>query len=300
MLTANMNDIDYRMYLEIQLVVSEMLFSGNVMLEEIPLIAQLGMDLSQNCVGDMLALKNTLLQNTTINQVDINEQIALKRRLYQKFLGCDLWYLYVDLQGNIKIDLLCKANNPTGNLLNCGMPDTATIQADSFELLSHIGLFFKPDKTSILKVNAKDYTWTVDEDKLTEDTVYIFPDPNKYGDIGNNKSSSYPLIMEYKLDYDIKNLSSGEAANDPMLWITDQGWASYYSKQDDDFKIHSNDDYEYAFTWLANQGYLYSYQTDIWGNQLGLLKGSNVTYKTDEEGNTVIDKITLVNKYNST
>ena len=308
MLTANMNDVDYRMYLEIQLVVSEILFSGNVMLQEIPLIAQLGMDLSQNCVGDMLALKNTLLQNTTINQVDINEQIALKRRLYQKFLGCDLWYLYVDLQGNIKMDMLCKAYNPTGNLLNCGTPDTATIQSDSLELMSHIGLFFKPDKTSILKVNAKDYTWTIDETKLIEDTVYIFPDPNRYGDIGNNKSQLYPLIMEYKLDWDIKNLSSGEAKDDPMIWITDQGWASYYSKQDDDFKVFDNINYEYAFTYLANQGYLFNYQKDIWGNQFGLLKGSNVTYKTDEdgkiitdeEGNPIVDKITLVNKYNST
>jgi hypothetical protein len=39
MLTANMNDVDYRVYLEIELVVSEILFSGNVYLEEIPLIA---------------------------------------------------------------------------------------------------------------------------------------------------------------------------------------------------------------------------------------------------------------------
>jgi hypothetical protein len=209
MLSANMNDVDYRMYLEIELVVSEILFSGNVMLEEIPLIAQLGVDLSASCVGDMLALKNTMVANTTINQVDLNEQIALKRRLYEKFLGCDLYYLYVDLQGEVTMDVLCRANNPTGNLLNCGTPDTATIQSDSLELLSHIGLFFKPDKTSILKVNAKDYTWTVDTDKLTQDTVYIFPDPNKYGDIGNNKSDSYPLIMEYKLDWDIKNLTSG-------------------------------------------------------------------------------------------
>ena len=97
------------------------------MLEEIPLIAQLGVDLSQSCVGDMLALKNSLVANTTINQVDLDEQIALKRKLYEKFLGCDLWYMYVDLQGNIKMDILTKASNPTGNLLNCGSPDTATI-----------------------------------------------------------------------------------------------------------------------------------------------------------------------------
>ena len=46
MLSANMNDVDYRVYLEIELVISEILFSGNVFLEEIPLIAQLGVDLS--------------------------------------------------------------------------------------------------------------------------------------------------------------------------------------------------------------------------------------------------------------
>lgn len=46
MLSANMNDIDYRVYLDVELVVSEILFSGNVFLEEIPLIAQLAVDLS--------------------------------------------------------------------------------------------------------------------------------------------------------------------------------------------------------------------------------------------------------------
>ena len=85
MLSSNINDVDYRTYLEIELVISEILFSGNVYLEEIPLVAQLGVDLSQNCVGDMLALKNTLLANTTINQVPLTEQVALKRKLYGLF-----------------------------------------------------------------------------------------------------------------------------------------------------------------------------------------------------------------------
>lgn len=300
MLTANMNDVDYRVYLEIQLVVSELLFSGNVMLEEIPLIAQLGLDLSQNCVGDMLALKNSLVANTTINQVDLNEQVALKRRLYEKFIGCDLWYMYVDLQGNITMDILCKAKNPTGNLLNCGSPDTATIPSGQEELLSHIGLFFKPDKTSILKINAKDYTWSVDTDNLINDTVYIFPDPNGYGDIGNNKDAHYPLIMEYKLDWDIRNLSSGTAVDDPLLFITDQGWRSYYSKQDDDFKNIKNIDWEYSFTYLANKGFISDYQKDIWGNEFGILKGSSLSkiqkQIIDENGNITykeVDKLTL-------
>ena len=305
MLSANMNDVDYRDYLEISLVVSEILFSGNVHLKEIPLIAQLGLDLSQSCVGDMLALKNTLVSNTTINQIPLTEQVALKRKLYEKFLGCDLFYMYVDLQKNIKIDRLCKAKNPTGNLLNCGSVDSATVESGQLELLSHIGLFFKPDKTSILKVSAKDFTWTINEDKIEEDTIYIFPDPSKYGDIGNNKNDSYPLIMEYKMDYDIRNISSGDSINDPLLLITDQGWRTYYSKQDDDFKLIDNVDYDYAFTSLANKGIISSYQTDAWGNQFGLFKGYTEIYKTDENGNyiyengkAVIEKIKVPSKFN--
>jgi hypothetical protein len=200
----------------------------------------------------MLALKRNLTANTTVNQVPLTEQVALKRRLYEKFLGCDLYYMYVDLEGNIQMDVLCRADNPSGNLLNCGTADTATIENEQLELLSHIGLFFKPDKTSILKVNAKSFEWSIDTDIVQPDTMYVFPDPTKYGDIGNNKSSQYPLIMEYKLDYDIKNMSSGEACDDPLMFISDQGWRSYYSKQDDDFKLVDNTNYEYSFTYLAN------------------------------------------------
>lgn len=300
MLSANMNDVDYRVYLEIELVISEILFSGNVYLEEIPLIAQLGVDLSQNCVGNMATLRDTLIANTTVNQVPLTEQVALKRRLYEKFLGCDLYYLYVDLQGNIKMDILAKASNPTGNLLNCGTADTATIETEQLELLSHIGLFFKPDKTSILKVNAKSFVWSVDTDVIQPDTMYVFPDPSKYGDIGNNKSATYPLIMEYKLDYDIRNMSSGESVDDPLMLITDQGWRSYYSKQDDDFKLIDNKDYSYSFTYLANQGFLHKYQTDVWGNQFGILKGCNIETEEDKDGKLKLKKVTLPKHYVNT
>ena len=301
MLSANINDIDYRVYLEIELVVSEILFSGNVFLEEIPLIAQLAVDLSQNCVGDMNVLKNKLIANTTVNQVPLTEQVALKRKLYEKFLGCDLYYLYVDLQGNIKMDVLCKADNPTGNLLNCATADTATIENEQLELLSHIGLFFKPDKTSILKVNAKSFEWSIDEESLQPDTMYVFPDPSKYGDIGNNKSSQYPLIMEYKLDYDVRNMSSGESCDDPLMLITDQGWRSYYSKQDDDFKLVDNTNYEYSFTYLANKGFIHKYQTDAWGNQFGILKGCNVVYKYDENHEVIgVESVKLPKNFSRT
>lgn len=46
MITANMNDVDYRYYLQVEEVVGGMLYQGNVWLDEIPLIAQLALDLT--------------------------------------------------------------------------------------------------------------------------------------------------------------------------------------------------------------------------------------------------------------
>lgn len=221
MLGANMNEVDYRYYVEARTVISGMFYTGSVYLEELPLIAKLGLDLNQKCVGDYLAMKNTLLSHTTINLVDLTEQVALKRNLWEKFLGCDLWYSYKDNDGEVHTDILCKAKNPTGNLLNCGTSDTATTESGQLKLLSHIGLFFKPDKCTILKVNARTYDWELDKERMEDDTWYIFPDPNMYGDIGTNKTKEYPLVMTYKTMYDIRNLSSGICLNDPLVHMGD-------------------------------------------------------------------------------
>lgn len=281
-LGANMNDVDYRDYLKIADVVSDILYSGEMYLNEIPLIASVGLNFADECMGDLLDVKNELLSNAVVNLVPLSEQVDLRRRLYEKYLGCDLYYIYADANLDTYTDVLCRAVNPSGNLLNCATADTATTPADSFELLSHIGLHFKPDKCGVLKINAKSYTWEIDKEALSPETVYVFPDPWHYGDIGTNKSSDYPLLMSFDLDYDIKNFSSGEAKNDPIVLLGSPGWRSYYSKQDDIFALDENKNYDYAFTSLANMGYLHSYQTDVYGNQFGLFKGvQGITDKGD-------------------
>jgi hypothetical protein len=391
----------------------------------------------------MLALKEQILEGLKPEGVDLTEKIELKKQIYEKFVGVDLWYAYVDPNGNVKVDVLFKPTNSTGNLLNGPSGDSATIEPDDFtplddkiittgggsgggtggtqtpsgtgggsgggeippgtsigdiitsqgtggtntspgnptgsgvtpngrvvgtiwtsspsvtpssqntypsssnsstsfgniltdkdpsdknkggsggykgktdsnaagyftpgggysgrvkyqgltddgtdgetkylELLSRIGLFFKPDKTSILTVNSKECTWSLDTDALIPDTIYVFPDPNKYGDIGNNKNPLYPLIMEHRLNYEIKNISSGFAKDDPILHISNQGWYSYYSKQQDDFKIYDNRNYDYSLTSLVNKGIMTNYQTDVWGNEFGILKG----YDVDNENNII-------------
>ena len=297
MIEANMNDVDYRNYIEINTIINEIVYAGEVYLEEIGLMANLSLDLTQDCVGQMLELKNELISAATVNQIPLTEQINLRRRFYEKFLGCDLYYMYVGPNMDITIDLLCTAKNPSGNLLNCDSVDRAVTQNEELELLSHIGLFFKPDKTSILKINARDYSWSVDKDKIEEDTVYVFPDPSKYGDIGNNKDPNYPLIMEYKLDFDIRNISSGAMSDDPLILLDDQAWNSYYSKQQDVFKVLDNKNYDYSFTSLASMGFIHNYQQDVFGNEFALYKGYDEVWVDDGQGGKKLDRIEVPEKY---
>lgn len=288
-LSANINTARYKDYVEVAKTITDLLYSGEVYLEEIPLIAQVGLDLSQQCAGEASTLRDLLLENATLNLVSLNDQIALRRRLYQKYLGCDLYYIYCEDQDHVYIDTLTKADNPSGNLLNCGTSDSAVVEADDYKLLSQIGLFFKPDKTGILKITADNYVWEVDKSKLQDDTFYIFPDPNKCGDIGNNKDINYPLIFEYKLDSYIKNLSSGLAKNEPLAYLASTTLNTYATTQDRDFILNKNKNYNYSFTSLANQGIISNYQVDIFGNEFALFKD----YYEDENNIYISSKYKL-------
>lgn len=281
MLQANLNNVNHADYLEVNKVISEMIYSGEVYLEEIPLIAQVGLDLSAECAGDVETLRQELLSNATLNQVSLSEQISIRRRLYEKLIGCDLYYIYSDDNKNLQSNILVKALNPSGNLLNCGSADMALVESEQIKLISHIGLFFKPDKLGILKIHADNFTWEVDTAKIKPNTFYIFPEPGKYGDIGNNKDINYPLVYEYKLDSVIKNISSGIAKDEPLAYISATTWNSYYTKQNDDFKIIDNKDFTYSFTKFSNQGLLHSYQLDMFGNEYGLFKGFDIDYEND-------------------
>lgn len=281
---VNINTADYRDYIDVSKVISDLLFNGEAYLEEIPLIAQVALDLNAKCVGDVATLRDKLLTNATINQITLSDQILLKRKLYEKYLGCDLYYIYCESKDNVYIDVLTKAENPSGNLLNGPSSDTAVVESDALELLSNIGLFFKPDKMGIIKVDARNFKWEIDKSKLLEDTFYIFPDPNRYGDIGNNKSADYPLVYEYKLSDSIKNLGGGYAKGEPMNFLGSTTWNTYYSKQDNDFILNNNKDFSYSFTSLANIGIITDYQVDIYGNEYGLFKG----YTKDSDGNILV------------
>lgn len=243
-------NFDPRVYTDAPGLLSELLYNGEARLKEIPLVAQMGLDLGAECVGDMLALKQTLLEGASMDRLGPEEAVRIRRRLYSKYLGCDLYYIYCDANGNVTHDILARAQNPSGNLLNCGSADLARTPRGCLRALCEIGLFFKPDRIGVLKVAARDYSWTIDTSRLQRDTWYVFPDPDAYGDIGVNKSDSYPLVMTYRLGDDIRGGLPGLPFADPLVAMAQSSWRSYYSREEDTLRP-ARDGFSDGFARLA-------------------------------------------------
>lgn len=275
----NYNDIDPTIYFELETVLSDMLFDGYIFLREIPLIASLAVDLSQECVGDMLTLKNDLVQSNTLSLVTADEKIALRRRLYEKYIGTDFYYLYKD-GDKIITDIFIKAENPTNNLLNQQTIDTPYAVSKQLKLLKDIGLFFKPDKMSLLRIDTTNFSYSIDNDKVEEGKLYIFPDPNIYGNVSFNKQAEYPLIIEYTLDSFIKPSIFGRAAGEPFVQSAAQALFAYYSREQDLSKLDKSKANASAFSDIFNKGFIAQTKIDLYGNRFALFKQSN-KFKAD-------------------
>lgn len=309
--TIDYNDIDTDIYFELESVIKEMLFDGNVFLNEIPLVAQLSLDLTGKCVGDKLQLKNEILADIKKCQITNEEKVKLRRKLYEKYLGVDFYYLFKDEAGNITQEKFITASNPTNNLLNQQTVDTPTTFSGQVELLKNIGLFFKPGKNSILRINAVNYTYDIDYDKVKTDTVYIFPDPKVYGNVGFNIQPDYPLVFEYSYEDYLKNIAFGWASNDPLINSEDQAIFAYYSRSQDIDRVDINNNVKKNFEDLYNKGFITSIKSDLYGNYFAIFKEQSkvidnvLTYSgkfdrqwnidlTDRPNITSLDKILFI------
>jgi hypothetical protein len=160
------------------------------------------------------------------NSID-NLNILNKRLLTQKFLGTDYYYLST---GNTSTDiisgLLFKASNDYANFANKRFPSIAAVPSDEFLIKpTELGLFFKPDKLGILTFTNFNFYPSIDIKKLTPNSLYVFPDPFKQGNITGETGSVFdtPLkfiedISQTKADAS-NNYGFGEIISDSKLQL---------------------------------------------------------------------------------
>lgn len=269
--SANVNDIEADIFINFDNAVKKQIFNTvNVFL------ASLGTNFTINYTFSAVNLDckkgDKLYDLVTSNIGRATREVQLKERLIKKFIGADFYYIKT---GNTLTDttsgILFKADNPSGNLLNRHFPSTASVEEES-ELVSarRLGLFFAPDKQSILYFSAPVKRYVINSSKLQANKLYIFPDPNRYGNTSTLTDSAdlnSPLIHIEDYTSTINNQSLYSVEGDINTSPYDQSFYSYFSRnQTAPLEIG------YDLTSISNLGILTQYATDIYGNQYGLFK----------------------------
>ncbi len=287
--SANLNKIDANIFINFDQAITNQLFENvRVFLSELGRIFTINYDLNSvnlNCKPD-----EKLYDLVSNNKPKAERLVTLRRELIKKYIGCDFYYITTgSTTTDVVSSLLFKAENPSGNLLNRHFPTTATIEEESdLQSCRRIGLFFTPEKNSILYFSVPDKKYKIDESKLEPNKLYIFPDPERYGNtIGLTRKfdSEYPLIHISDYTRSVKNESTFYVEGDINSNPFSQDFYSYFSKNQLHNDLTTNDEgLKTNFSELYDAGILVKWGTDIYGNQYGLFK--------DKSKQNLVDKTT--------
>jgi hypothetical protein len=277
----NINSIEVEDYFGV--VSSSDVFKSQFFLLEIPLAVNYAVTVDLICdpTNPILLLDNEVTNKCGFSQSDRDN---LKKELISKYIGVDFYYTST-LNNTLCSGKFITAQNPATNIVNLQSADTATVQSNEIKLLRDLGLFFKPDTYGLFQLNSKNFTYSIDTTKLLPESVYIYPDPNIYGNVSLNKQSNYPVVFVHDYTKDIKNTSSGFAAGDPIVNNYEQTVSPYFAKDQNTVKTLVNDSsLNLNFSDLYNKGYITKVQYDIYGNEYALFKDEfGHTFKSIED-----------------
>ena len=277
----NVNSIEVEDYFGV--ASSSDVFKSQFFLLEIPLAVNYSVTVDLICdpTNPILLIDNEVANKCGFTQT---ERDNLKKELISKYIGVDFYYTST-LNDTLCSGKFITAQNPAANIVNLQAADTATVQSNEIKLLRDLGLFFKPDTYGLFQLNSKNFTYSIDTSKLLPESVYIYPDPNIYGNVSLNKQGDYPIVFVHDYTKDIKNTSSGFAAGDPIVNNYEQTVSPYFAKDQNTVKTLVNDDsLNLNFSDLYNKGYITKVQYDIYGNEYALFKDEfGHTFKSIED-----------------
>ena len=272
--SANTNDIDVNIFFDS----AGEVFKSETFLTEIPIAINNTVNFDVTC-SELNPLYANALNPEVVRNCDelcgfgFNDKLALQRKFIEKYIGVDFYYIDTTVSPAVS-GILFKSQAPYANIQNLQTADTATVPSNQQKLLKDIGIFFKPDKTGLFKLQANKYTYDINLEAISNSNkVYIFPDPKVYGNVSVNEQEEYPLIFDFDFRHDIKNSSSTFASNDPYVKSDEQTFSPYYAKEQSELKNYATDDSLYLnFADIYNKGYITKYQTDVYGNEYALFK----------------------------
>jgi len=161
-------------------------------------------------------LKDTDYTSTVNDKQKTNLNLNIIKAGIEKYIGTDFYFLSTNATNTSFLSgKLFTAESEFANYLNKRYPTVAAIPSSEFvKSPKEIGLFFKPDKLGLTNAFSFGQAATVEFARLSADTVYIFPDPKKYGNISGltQKEFETPLVFS-----DIAYFNKIDSANQYMF-----------------------------------------------------------------------------------
>jgi hypothetical protein len=240
-------------------------------------------------------VSNDNIQNIIEDDLpEANLKLSLKKKLLEKYIGTDIYYLSTNSTSTEYVSgVLFKADNPSKNLINSRFATIAAVPSNSNKSAREIGLFFTPDKLGVLHFKTGKNKYKIRQDGLLPDKIYVFPNPDIYGNISNITSTVYDYPLYYIIDNSnqVKSSSFGFAVNDVYNTSYDQLLYAYSSNQERYNAYTKSISSLEGFNFIVNKGIITDWFQDIYGNQFGVVKSTvrkNISY-TEPEPAAVIN-----------
>ncbi len=298
--SSNVNDIDANIFINIDEAIRNQLFGKvYVFLNEFKKNFSINYDINKielNCKPD-----DRLFNIVNENKPKATRLVQLRYDLIKKYIGADFYYISTGSTiTDVTSAILFKADNPSGNLLNRHFPSTASIEEESdLQSCRRIGLFFTPEKNSILYFSVPEKKYKIDESKLEPNKLYIFPDPNLYGNtIGVSRSFNYEYPLIHIADYtkSVKNYSLAYTEGDINSNPYTQDFYAYFSRnQLKDSFYFGIEGLKSNFSSLYDKGIVTKWAVDIYGNQFSLFKPKSKQNLVDNTTTIQISSIAYEN-----
>lgn len=300
--TSNINDIDADIFLNFDEAVKRYILEHlNIYLTE--LYKNFTINYNLDAINLDCKEGSKLYDLITTNRANATTMLNLKKQLIEKYMGSDLYYVKTgSTTSDVTSGILVEASNPMGNLLNRHYPSTASVEEESeLYTIRNIGYFFRPEKNGLLYFSVPESRYKINTSKLSANQVYVFPDPNLYGNttgLTNETDTNYPLTHITNYESSVKNAGSFFAEGDINVNPFKQSFFPYYSKNQINNNIQTN--YAGLSTNLASivdRGVCTQWTSDVYGNQYGLFKRTPKRQLVDERSETTVQLLTSYEYY---
>ena len=289
--SSNTNDIPSTTFLNLDAAIAETITENGIYIEEIlPFKLTVKFDTPEEQYlqsEDYIDYNINLKLNSDGDVENVTSRDTLKilyeAELSQKLTGTDYYYLSATSEGIALSGKLFTADNEIENALNINFPSSSIQSSGDTEFDRQFGLFYKPTNFSILRVDGSYFA------KLKTDIepgLYVYPDPDNYGDIVGTSTRIRKNPYNFFFDQSsYKNASSSSGRNTVKSNKRSHYFHSYTSHQQNrSSNENTNASFNTRYTDVVDFGTIRKVDSDIYGNEfIVYVKDSSAIKNIDTE-----------------